>query len=358
MGTDLASKSTIEDTDYIKGGLSSWSWVLLKDDFTDYNTSMKFIDYAADMNWRYCLIDADWDKKIGYERMKELVDYAKNKGIGIVLWYNSSGDWNGTTYSPKSKLITREGRENEFSLLKSMGVAGCKIDFFGGDGQSMINYYHDILEDAAKYELLINFNGDTITRGWQRTYTNLMTMEAIKGEEFITFEQVNADEQPAHCCVIPFTRNVFDPMDFTPMVLDSIPNIKRKTTTTFELALPVLFTSGIQHIAEIPEGMDKMPEFVKKYLQGLPTLWDDTKFISGFPGKDVVLARRLGSHWYVVGINGEEVAKEIELDIPYIENKNGYLIKDSEGKIPEKQELDAIPKKIQIQPYGGFVLVF
>ena len=228
LGTDLAAPAITAKVDYVKSGLSSWSWVLLKDDFTNYETSRKFIDYAAAMHWPYCLIDADWDWKIGYEKMQELVDYAAEKKVKILLWYNSSGDWNSTTYTPKSKLVDPQDRKKEFARLQQMGVAGCKIDFFGGDGQSMIAYYHDILKDAADHDLMVNFHGATLPRGWHRTYPNLMTVEAIKGEEFITFEQVNADRQPSHCAVIPFTRNVYDPMDFTPMVLDSIPNILQK----------------------------------------------------------------------------------------------------------------------------------
>ncbi|MEZ4917839.1 MAG: glycoside hydrolase family 97 catalytic domain-containing protein [Saprospiraceae bacterium] len=358
LGTDLAAPALTMDTDFIHGGLASWSWVLLKDDFTNYETSRRFIDYAAEMHWPFCLIDADWDWKIGYERMQELVDYAASKQVGILLWYNSSGDWNSTTYTPKSKLVDPTARRAEFARLQKMGVAGCKIDFFGGDGQSMIAYYHDILKDAGDHRLLLNFHGATLPRGWHRSYPNLMTVEAIKGEEFITFEQANADLQPSHCAVIPFTRNVFDPMDFTPMVLDSIPNIQRRTSPAFELALPILFASGVQHIAEIPEGMQKMPAAVVNLLKEIPTQWDETRFVAGYPGKDVLLARRKESTWYLVGINGEASEKSFDLDLSFIDTTNGVLFYDENKSISERRILKSEINSISVGPYGGFVMKF
>lgn len=356
LGTDLAAPAIDMDTTPIKGGLATWSWVLLKDDKIDYETSHQFIDYAASMNWPYTLIDVNWDHKIGYDRMQELVDYAASKNVKVILWYNSSGDWNSTEYTPKSKLLTSKDRREEFAKLKKMGVGGLKIDFFGGDGQSMIAYYHGILKDAADFGLLINFHGATLPRGWHRTYPNLMTMESIKGEEFITFDQRNADMQPTHSALLPFTRNVYDPMDFTPMVLDSIPNIDRRTSTTFELALPILFTSGIQHIAEIPQGMAKMPEAVVQMLRQVPVQWDETKFLQGYPGKEVIMARRKGTEWYVVGINGEETPKTWTIDLSFAENKSGMLFYDDGTKIPASKKIDDSLSEIKVEPYGGFVI--
>lgn len=361
MGTDLASPSKQNDRSYIEPGFSSWSWVLLKDDFTNYETSMRFIDYASNMNWEYCLIDADWDRKIGYDRLQELVDYAEEKDVKILVWYNSAGSWNTTPYTPKGKLVNAEDRNNEFKRLKEIGVAGIKVDFFGGDGQSMIAYYHDIMEDAAKHQLVLNFHGATLPRGWQRTYPNLLTVEAIKGYEFITFAQETADKAPAHSAMLPFTRNVFDPMDFTPMVLDQIPGIERKTTPAFELALPVLFLSGIQHIAEIPEGMEKQPDYVLDYLREIPVNWDESRFISGFPGKEAVIARKKGDTWHVAGINGENTEKELKIDLSFLDvKKEGILITDGENElILEKISAEDNPHlSVTVKENGGFVIKF
>jgi hypothetical protein len=316
------------------------------------------------MHWQYCLIDADWDRKIGYDSAQLLAAYAKTKNIGIWLWYNSSGDWNTTPYSPKSKLLTHEARIKEFSRLQQMGIKGVKVDFFGGDGQSMINYYIDIMEDAATCGLMVNFHGATLPRGWERTYPNLMTMEAIKGLEMVTFEQKNADAEPTHCAMQPFTRNAFDPMDFTPLSLYKIPRINRKTTAGFELALSVVFTSGVQHFAEGPTGMVHVPLFAKDYLREVPVYWDDTKLIDGYPGKLVVIARRSGKRWYVAGINGEDTEKTLSLDLSFLKNKKGTIIMDGDGTqdVSLNKEVLAIPATgttpVTLKGNGGFVAVF
>lgn len=359
LGTDLANKAIAVDKSVIKPGISSWSWVLLKDDSTVFEVQKKFVDYAADMKWGYCLVDAEWDRRIGYEKMQELVDYAKQKNVGIILWYNSAGTWNTVPFTPKDKLVTRESRTKEFALLKKMGVKGMKIDFFGGDGQSMINYYIDIMEDAAKSGLLVNFHGATLPRGWHRTYPNLMTMESIKGMEFITFDQRNANEEAAHATTIPFTRNVFDPMDFTPMALYKIPNIERKTTSGFELATPVIFLSGIQHMAETPQGMKHMPAFVKDFLRTLPGTWDDVKFIDGYPGKLTVIARKAGDRWIVAGINGEAIPKKLSLDLSFIRSPKGSLISDDDnGSLIQKAIQASKSTQVDVLANGGFVIVF
>jgi alpha-glucosidase len=358
LGTALASKPSSDST-FARPGQSAWSWALLKDDSTVFSVQKKFIDYAADMKWEYCLIDADWDRKIGYDKMRELVQYADTKSVGVILWYNSAGTWNETPYTPKSKLVTRELREKEFSLLHEMGVKGVKIDFFGGDGQSMIQYYIDIMNDAARYKLMVNFHGSTIPRGWHRTYPHLMSMEGVRGFEYVTFEQKNADEQPSHCAILPFTRNLFDPMDFTPLSLTTVPNIKRKTTAGFELALPVIFISGITHLVETPDGMKKMPSAVRELLKELPASWDETKFLSGYPGKEIVLARRSGSRWYLAGINGENMAKNLRLGLSAFAGMKGTLFTDD--KTIQSFQITDINNVLSLQQIvvpanGGFVL--
>jgi hypothetical protein len=238
-----------------------------------------------------------------------------------------------------------------------------KIDFFGGDGQSMIDYYLDILHDAQPYGFAMNFHGPTLPRGWQRTYPDLMTMEAIRGLEYCTFEQSNADEEPTHAAMLPFTRNVFDPMDFTPMALDRINNrIQRRTTSTFELALAVVFTSGITHYAEVPAGMAKTPDYVRAFLKGVPSVWDDTKFLDGQPGKFVVLARKGDDRWYLAGINGETTEKKLTLDLSGLRVRSGTLITDGNGdNLSFRQEtirLSADKKlEVTLPPHGGLVMV-
>jgi len=363
LGTDLAEPVRLNDISYIKPGRSSWSWVLLKDDSTVYDVQRRFIEYSAKMHWEYCLIDADWDRKIGYEKLGNLTTYAKSKNVGIIVWYNSSGDWNTTTYSPKSKLLTHADRLKEFERLKEIGVRGIKVDFFGGDGQSVMAYYQDIFEDAAEFGLLVNCHGATLPRGWQRTYPNLLTMETVRGFEYITFEQVNANLEPNHACMLPFTRNVFDPMDFTPVCFSEVPGICRVTSNGFELATSVIFWSGIQHFAEIPRGMATVPDYVKTFMQEVPVAWDETSFIDGFPGKLVVLARRSGKTWYIAGINGENIEKALIFNLPFIkEGQIGTIITDGDdNRSFSTREMTIVPGKqieLSIRGNGGFVIKF
>ncbi|MBQ5941529.1 glycoside hydrolase family 97 protein [Massilia sp. AB1] len=359
LGTDLAAPAVAFDKARIQPGHASWSWALLKDDATVFDVQKRFVDYAADMKWDYTLVDADWDRKIGFEKLRELVQYAEGKGVGILVWYNSSGAWNKTEYSPKGALLAPAQRRKEFARLREIGVKGVKIDFFAGDGKSMIAYYVDILNDAAKAGLLVNFHGATLPRGWSRTYPNLMTVEAIRGLEFTTFEQVDQDAVPAHAAMLPFARNLFDPMDFTPMVFGDIPNIKRATRNGFELAESVLFLSGIQHFAERPEGMATVPPYVKTLLQDLPRSWDDVRFIDGYPGRYAIIARRSGDSWYVAGINADGVERSVDLDLSFLDGRSGTIVTDGDTERSFTQApIGGGKASISIKPHGGFVAVF
>lgn len=363
LGTDLALPAVAMNRSFIKPGKSSWSWILKKDDSTVYNVQKKYIDFAADMKWQYCLLDANWDTLIGYDSVAILARYAKTKNVGLLLWYNSAGSWNTVRYHPKGKLLTHESRMKEFARLKAMGIKGLKVDFFSGDGQSMITYYQDILKDAAANELLVNFHGATLPRGWQRTYPNLMTTEAVYGYEMITFGQKDANLAPGHSVMSAMVRNAFDPMDFTPMNLYKIPRIKRITTPSFELATSVLFLSGIQHYAESPDGMKHIPDFVKDFLRKLPNYWDDVKFIDGYPGKLFIVARRSGTKWYVAGINGEGIEKDLHLDLAFLKSKKGSLITSPDSNSDEPSFNSAEIKltgdnlDIKLKANDGFVIV-
>jgi alpha-glucosidase len=363
LGTDLAPANVLKDVSFVKPGKASWSWINSKDENITYREQRKYIDYAADMRWRYCLIDVDWDTKIGYDSIKLLSDYAAKKNVGIILWYNSAGDWNTVEYHPKNLLLSHEGRVKEFSRIQGMGIKGIKVDFFGGDGQSVMSYYLDILKDAAAYQLLVNFHGATLPRGWHRTYPNLVSAEAVMGMEMVTFSQHHADVQANHCAMLPFTRNVYDPMDFTPMNLVKLTHSSctRKTSAAFELALSVLFLSGIQHYAESPEGMAQVPDDVKNFLRTLPDHWDDVTFIDGYPGTHIVMARRSGSRWYVAGINGDTTARKISLDLAvfkkrkatqYTEGRDGALFLKNEFNVAKGKTRDLV-----LPVNGGFVIV-
>jgi alpha-glucosidase len=359
LGTDLAAPAIAFDAKLVQPGHASWSWPLLKDEFTVFDVQKKFVDYAADMKWDYTLVDAEWDRRIGYEKMAELARYAAGKGVGLLVWYNSAGAWNEAPQTPRDKLLTPALRAKEFARLREMGIKGVKVDFFGGDGVSMIQYYVDILKDAAKAGLLVNFHGATLPRGLERTYPNLMTAEAIRGLEFTTFDQRDEDAVPAHAVNAAMIRNLFDPMDFTPMVFGDKGQIKRHTRNGFELAESVLFLSGIQHFAEIPEGMAGVPDYVRSFLRDLPRRWDDSRFLAGYPGSHLAVARKAGDSWYLAGINAGQGERTIELDLSFIGNRKGVMISDGAGQREFSQaDLKAGKVRVVLKPRGGFVAVF
>ncbi|TDQ08901.1 glycoside hydrolase family 97 protein [Pedobacter metabolipauper] len=360
-GTDLAKPTGLKDLSFVKPGKASWSWINSKDDFIVYDEQICYIDLAASMNWQYCLIDIDWDRKIGYDQIKKLSEYAKSKNVGLLLWYNSAGDWNTVKYTPKNLMLTHESRVKEFSRIRDLGIKGVKIDFFAGDGQSVIKYYIDILHDAAAYGLLVNFHGATLPRGWARTYPQLLTAEAVRGFENVTFNQKDADREAEICTVLPFTRNAFDPMDYTPVNLYKVQsNTRRKTSNGFQLALSVLFLSGIQHYAESPAGMSHVDEKVRTVLRGIPSAWDDVRFIAGYPGKFVVVARRSGKKWYISGINSQATSQKISINLSLFGKQKANFIGDGADDFSFVNEIynaDRTAREIVIKPSGGFLMV-
>ena len=358
LTTDLSAPAVAPPVAVGRPGKSSWSWVLLGDGQTTYDVQHRFIDYAADMGWSYCLVDALWDKQIGYDKMRELAQYARSKSVGLLVWYNSNGHWNEAPQTPTNVLFGAESRRREFARIREMGIAGVKIDFFGGDGQSFMNYYQDLLTDAARAGLLVNFHGTTIPRGWQRTYPNLVSMEAVRGFEFLTFDQANTDQGPTHCAMLPFARNAVGPMDFTPVAFSEIKGKQRRTSNAFELALSVLFQSGIQHYAEVPEGMAAQPTYVREFVKKLPPQWADVKLLDGFPGEYVVLARQApGGQWYVAGINATDAPKEVVVDLGKLGLNAGTLITDGENNRSfTTRPLAAAPLRLTLPARGGFVV--
>lgn len=360
LGTDLAEPAVVDpEADFIAPGHASWSWAILKDEATTFDVQKQFVDYAADMHWDYTLVDANWDQQIGYDRLEALVDYAAEKGIGILVWLNSAGDWNTTPQTPKNTLLTPEQRTAIFSRLHGLGVQGVKIDFFAGDGRSMIAYYEAILRDAAQHKLLVNFHGTTLPRGWQRTYPHLVTSEAIKGFEYGSFSQDDQDQIATQAVMSLFTRNVFDPMDFTPMIFGDLPNIERRTDNSFELAQSVLMVSGIQHFAAIPQGMETVPEYVKAFLRDLPREWDEVKFLGGEPGRYIALARRAGNTWYVAGLNAEDETRQMTLNLSFAGDKQGILIEggDTARSFATRQVDSNAALDVEMKTKAGFVLV-
>ena len=359
--TDVSNPCQLEDTSWIKPGVVSWVYWAYNHGSNDYSIIKKYVDMAATLHLPYVLIDAEWDQmdQLASNEGKTIEDaiaYAKEKGVKPMIWYNSSVGWVDGAPTPKYRLNKPEDREKEFAWCEKLGVAGVKIDFFSGDNQMNMDYCLDLLESAARHHLLVNFHGATIPRGWQRTWPNLMSTEGVYGAEWYNNVPTFTAKAAAHNATLPFTRNVIGPMDYTPCTFSDSqhPHI---TTHGHELALTVLFESGLQHLADRPESYLSQPQEVQDFLSTLPAAWDETRFVAGYPGEYVIIARRSGNKWYLAGINGTDAVKEVPLNF---KGKKVTLFTDEPGKDRtwhiEKQK--KTPKSVVFQPHGGFCYIW
>lgn len=341
-------------------GHAAWTWNAYKDDSTVYHVQKRVVDHAARMGWPYVLIDALWDTQIGRDGIAQLSKYAQSRGVKLWLWYNTNGPWNGAPQTPKDRMYVSEKRKEEMAWLKSIGVAGVKVDFFGGDGVPFMALYENILNDAAAHGLGVNFHGATLPRGWHRRYPQLLSMEAVRGYEYVTFTQADAERQPAHCATLPFMRQLAGPMDYTPLSWDNPTGIQRKTSTAFELALAVLFQSGIQHISSSPESIQAQPAAIQALLRQIPGHWDAIKFLAGYPGEYVALARRSGQQWIVAGINAGTSTREFKMDFsPLQTNTKGVIYRDGDQPGTLKQQsFNSSKLSLNIPPNSGFLIHF
>ena len=367
--TDVSEPCRISDTSWIKPGSVSWIYWAYNHGSNDYQIIRQYVDMAVDMHWPYVLIDAEWDEMKNGGSIEDAIRYALDRGIKPLLWYNSSTAWLKAwgAPGPHERLNAPELREREFAWLEKMGVAGVKIDFFAGDKQETMEYCIDLLECAARHHLLVNFHGATIPRGWQRTYPNLMSVEAVYGAEWYNNNATLTPKAAAHNATLPFTRNVIGPMDYTPCTFSDSqhPHI---TTHAHELALSVLFESPLLHWADKPESYLAQPRDVRDFMSALPTTWDETRLLGGYPGEWVVMARRSGSTWYVTGINGKDTAQTLSFDTSILPKGRYTLFTDKpgyKGELPAnnpepwsiKKGKGKAPSRVTCQPRGGFVYV-
>ena len=353
--TDVCNPSKLTDTSWIKPGVVSWVYWAYNHGSNDYNIIKKYTDLAATLHLPYVLIDAEWDEMKDGKTIEDAVSYANSKGVKPMIWYNSSVGWINGAPGPKFRLNKPEDREKEFAWCEKIGVAGVKIDFFSGENQMNMDYCQELLESAARHHLLVNFHGATIPRGWQRTWPNLLSTEGVYGAEWYNNVATFTDKAASHNAMLPFTRNVIGPMDYTPCAFSDSqhPHI---TSNAHELALTVLFESGLQHLADRPESFLAQPQQVQDFLSRLPAAWDETRFVSGYPGESCVIARRSGSTWYVAGINGTNEQKNVRLPLDFIKVQQALLFADGKDR-PWNIMPVAIPSQLSLQPRGGFVMV-
>ena len=355
--TDVSEPCKLEDTGWIHPGVVSWVYWAYNHGSDDYNIIKKYSDLAATLHLPYVLIDAEWDRMKDGKTIEDAVSYAKSKGVKPLIWYNSSVGWVDGAPTPKYRLNKPEDREKEFAWCEKIGVAGVKIDFFSGENQKNMDFCIDLMESAARHHLLVNFHGATVPRGWQRTYPNLLSTEGVYGAEWYNNVPTFTKAAASHNATLPFTRNVIGPMDYTPCAFSDSqhPHI---TSHAHELALTVLFESGLQHLADRPESFLAQPQDVQDFLSLLPAVWDETRFVSGYPGESCVLARRSGNTWYVAGINGTDETKTLSVPLPFIKKvREATLFADSGNKEQpwSIETIKKLPATVTCQPRGGFI---
>lgn len=346
-------------------GKSTWSWILWQDNSMNYDDQKKFIDLAAAMNYQFILMDALWDKNIGKERMRELVQYARSKNVGVMLWYNSNGAANDAPMGPRNKMSSAIERKKEMKWLKEIGVKGLKVDFFGGDKQETMKLYEDILSDANDFGLTIIFHGATLPRGWEVMYPNYAGSEAVLASEMLYFSEDVRKQEAFFASLHPFIRNTVGSMEFGGTFLNkyltksNTEKNKRYTTDGFQLATAVLFQNPVQMFAVMPNNLTDAPKFELDFMKEIPTLWDETVFIEGYPGKYSVIARRHQDQWYIAGVNAENSVQKLTLKLPMLAGKTVKFINDDAKGVTSEKSVTINKNgelKIEIQSKGGFVI--
>ena len=348
-------------------GRGTWSWIMWQDESINYDDQVRYIDLAASLGYEYVLIDSGWDVNIGYNRTEELIKYARGKNVDVFLWYSSSGYWNDIVQSPTNIMDDAIARKREMKWLQKIGIKRIKVDFFGGDKQETMRLYEAILSDADDHGLMVVFHGCTLPRGWERMYPNYVGSEAVLASETLIFSQHMNDTEAFNASLHPFIRNAVGCMEFGGTLLNKRHNRTndggsiRKTTDAFQLATAILFQNPVQFFALAPNNLTDAPQVALDFMKEVPTTWDETVFIDGYPGKYCVLARRHKDNWYIVGVNAEKDALKLNLNLPMLSkgDKVVYYKDDKKRQLVADEIVVKEPAKVQIviQPEGGIILV-
>lgn len=360
-----------EPSQQYKPGRYTWSWLIWQDAATNYDDQVKFIDLASQMGYEYCLVDALWDTQIGHKRIEDLAAYAKTKNVRLLLWYNSNGNENDAPQGPRGVMDNIVTRKAEMRWMQKIGVAGIKVDFFGGDKQHTMALYEDILSDANDYGIQVIFHGCTMPRGWERMYPNYVGSEAALASENVFFTDYHAKKEGFEMTMHPFSRNAVGSFDWGGVIMnrhlskDNKSRHPRYTSDIFELATAITNQASVNCVMVTPQAMDSIPPFEMDFLRQIPTTWQDTRFIDGYPTRYAVIARQHDGQWYVGGINGTNKAMTLTLDLPMFAGKTVTLLTDRKAKkgqlVPTaEQRTLRVSKdgktKVTMQPMGGIVI--
>ncbi len=372
------------DMSWVKPGKTAWDWwsgqIVEGTGFEggmDNRTMKYYIDFAAEAGLEYMLVDAGWYRNKSYDwgnagLMKdpvndittpipeidppELVRYANARGVDIILWIH----W----------IPTVNQMDEAFPLYESWGVKGVKIDFMDRDDQEMVNMYRRMVEKAAEHHLLVDFHGAYKPTGTRRTWPNLITREGVLGLEYVKFEMPGKAVSPDHDCIIPFTRMLAGPLDYTPGGFSNATkeqfvsrNLRPMTkgTRCHQLALHVVFESPLQMLPDHPANYRGKPGM--DFLQVVPATWDDTKVLNGEVGDYITIARKSGKEWYLGSIT-DWSPRTLEVPLDFL-GEGTWTVEmwadgDDAGTNAESvavQKADLTPDQtltIDMKPGGGF----
>ena len=360
----------------------TWSWLIWQDNSINYDDQVKMVDVAAAQGYEAILVDNWWDKQIGRKRIEQLSKYAKSKKVSLMLWYNSNGFENDAPQTPRQIMNNSIARKKEMAWMKKIGVVGIKVDFFGGDKQETMKLYEDILSDANDYGLEVIFHGCTMPRGWERMYPNYVSSEAALASENVFFTDYHAKKEAFEMTMHPFSRNAVASFDWGGVMMnkylskDNKSRHQRYTSDVFEMATAITNQSSVNCICLYPNNLQDVPQWELDWLKNVPTAWEDTKFIAGYPTKYAVVARKssvengsgaalTAGRWFVGGLNATDKPLALTLDLPMFAGKTVTYITDQPKKKGEKF-FTSIKKtlkvgkdgkaKVVIQPNGGIII--
>ncbi len=380
---NLNEPRKITDVSWIKPGKATWPWwnnritnVPEVHSGEPSTAVMKYYtDFAARNGIPYLVVDAGWyslegdawsqpekedvltmeETRKSFYNIHQVIDYAKKKKVGVFLWVHYA--------SLKDRIDT------VLSTYANWGAVGIKLDNFGGEDQLLVNTLHKIIRTAARYHLMVDYHGAYKPTGYTRTWPNFMTCEAVRGMEYS--KGPGGKITPQHTVTIPYTRMLAGPMDFTPGVFD-LDGTKRypkyvEGTRARQIAMYVVYYSPLQMLPDYPAAYEGSPaQFA--FLREVPVTWDETKFIDGYPGDYVVLARRKGNRWYV-GLMTDENPRTINLRLDFLSETTRYhamIVKDGKNVTKDPQNVTIEERNvtrsdilhIRLAGGGGAVLRF
>lgn len=335
-----------DGSQWIKTGTVAWSWWSeAGDDPIEYDQQKDYIDFAAENGWEYVCLDFGWCLWTDYkEKVKELVEYGKEKGVGILLWYgvnndNHAGfkDAQGNAAYPKYSLKTAAQLEEQFAWCQETGIRGVKVDYYEKDDKGTMTQMYDCATIAAKHKLNVLFHGCTAPRGEIRTFPNVLGYEAVRGSEWYKWD---IGPSVSNCLLYVFNRNVVGGMDFTPVgtQISQLP-----VTAGFQLAQVIAYQTGLQNIASSVYKLEGYKGL--SMISDVPAQWDETKLLNGEPGKKVVIARRAGEDWYIGAMTAADGKEIITLDFLGEGTYKAYLYQDNDKGTDIEIELKEVTRE-------------